>query len=682
MNNWAWFHGIFFFMVGLSVFISCSGDIVDRLENYPVAAEQNAVYYLDSEAGNDANEGTSPEKAWKTFYNLNRTILKSGNKILLKRGGAWQGQIMAKGSGTPANPIILGAYGEGERPVIDGNGKVNAPVYLSNQSNWVIQDLELMNHAPERGDTYRCGILVENKNGGTVSNIKILNNYVHDVSGSFRYIGDFHPHQYGGIAVNVIGKSGTDKYDNVHIEGNTVERVGRTGIVVWDHIFAEDGEASTNVIIRNNKVKDIDSDGILAFGCDGALIEYNVADGCGSYREDDQFNGSVAIWCTRGRNCIIQHNEAFNTKALPGNNDGTGFDIDMDAVNCIVQYNYSHDNEGGFMLLVDASNSSGSIVRYNISQNDKTRIFMFAGGVTPGTQIYNNTIYLGEGSTTKIIDHTWDDGGDINASWSFKNNIIYNLGSGDYKIPGIGAVIEGNLYYGNHPENEPFDPYKLIIDPLFINPGNGGTGLGTLDGYKLQESSPIINSGVNVPRNGGLDFWGNPVSSGGKPTRGAHEPNGLIIGEEIEIIDNLENTDYIYYITPNFNFDNSNPHFFQGDASRAVRTNLDDGIIIYNFPNIKNIVVTMYLCVWYPSLTCEKIGIYGSHDGGNLENFFKIPVTYDTDPIIIEGWQKTTISLANPLQDGVNFIGVRISDNTAESWAVQLGKISISYVEH
>ena len=87
-----------------------------------------------------------------------------------------------------------------------------------------------------------------------------------------------------------------------------------------------------------------------------------------------------------------------------------------------------------------------------------------------------------------------------------KNNIIYNLGSGDYKIPGIGAVIEGNLYYENHPENEPFDPYKLIIDPLFINPGNGGTGLGTLDGYKLQESSPIINSGVNVPRNGGLDF--------------------------------------------------------------------------------------------------------------------------------------------------------------------------------
>ena len=46
---------------------------------------------------------------------------------------------------------------------------------------------------------------------------------------------------------------------------------------------------------------------------------------------------------------------------------------------------------------------------------------MIAGGVTPNTQIYNNTIYLGAGATTKIIDHTWDDGGNINAPWLFKN---------------------------------------------------------------------------------------------------------------------------------------------------------------------------------------------------------------------------------------------------------------------
>jgi hypothetical protein len=339
--------------------------------------------------------------------------LQSGNKVLLKKGSVWTGQLAPKGSGTSDNPIVLGSYGEGSRPVVDGQGEVLASVYLSNQSNWVIQDLELKNFASERGDIYRCGILVENNEGGIISNIKILNNYVHEVSGSFRYMGASHPHQYGGIAVNVIGQAGTDKYDNILIEGNEVEKAGRTGIVVWDNLFAGDAEASTNVVIRDNKVKDIDSDGILTFGCNGSLIEYNVADGCGSYREDNQFNGSAAIWVTRGRDCVIQYNEAYNTKALPGNDDGTGFDIDMDAINCIAQYNYSHDNEGGFMLCVNASSSSGSIVRYNISQNDKTRIFMIAGGVTPNTQIYNNTIYLPGGSATKIIEHTWDDGGDI-----------------------------------------------------------------------------------------------------------------------------------------------------------------------------------------------------------------------------------------------------------------------------
>lgn len=662
-----------------SLGIGCS-NIEDNLVNYPVVAEINAKYYIDSEAGNDANRGDSETSPWKTFDNINRIVFQAGNQILLKRGGVWTGQVSPKGAGTPSNPVILGAYGEGEKPLVNANGEVKAAVYLKNQSNWVIQDLQVTNQADVRGDTYRCGILVENDNGGTISNIKILNNTIRDVSGSFSYVGAFHPHQYGGIAVNVIGTSGTDKYDHVLIENNVVEKAGRTGIVVWDNLFANDAEASTNVVIRKNTVKDIDSDGILTYGCYGTLIEYNVANGCGSYREDNQFNGSAAIWCTRGRDCIIQFNEAYNTKALEGNDDGTGFDIDMDAVNCIVQYNYSHDNEGGFMLFVDASNSSGSIVRYNISQNDKKRIFMIAGGVTPNTQIYNNTIYLGSGATTKIIDHTWDDGGDINSPWFFKNNIIYNLGTGDYQIPGNGGIIEGNVYYGNHPANEPNETNKLIVDPKFVNIGTGGIGIGTLDGYKLHEDSPVMNAGVKIARNGGVDFWGNQVSSGGKPTPGVHELNGTASGES-EMLDKLNDWNNVYYHTPNLNLDSSNPQFFGGDGSRAVRASLEDGIIIYNLPNIKSIEVEVYLCVWYPTLTPQNIQIYGSSTGGELSDYTQFPAKFNTDPSVVEGWQKTTITLATALPEGVNFIGVRINDPVNESWAVQVGQIAVTYIE-
>ena len=72
--------------------IACS-DIDDNLVNYPVVAEVNTVYYIDSESGNDANSGESESSAWKTFANINRVIFQAGNRILLKRGSVWTGQV-------------------------------------------------------------------------------------------------------------------------------------------------------------------------------------------------------------------------------------------------------------------------------------------------------------------------------------------------------------------------------------------------------------------------------------------------------------------------------------------------------------------------------------------------------------------------------------------------------------
>lgn len=487
------------------------------------AIQEKSVYYIDSQSGNDANNGLSPESAWGTFLNANLKEFKPGDYILLKSGCTWFDSLAPKGSGSEEAPITITSYGDGNRPIINGEGTAKAPLYLRNQSNWIIEGLEVTNPAPERGVMYRGGILVENDNGGVQRNIKILNNYVHHVTSSFRYAYDFHPHQFGGIAVNVTGSKGTDKFQNVLIEGNKVENVGRTGIVVWDHIFAKYDEACTGVRIKNNSVKDIDSDGILTYGCDGAIIEHNVADGCGSYREDGGFNGAVAIWCTRGSNCIIQYNEVFNTHMLEGNADGTAFDIDIDAIDCTVQYNYSHDNQGGFMLFIDASNSSGSIVRYNISQNDKTRIFMIAGGVPPNMKIYNNTIYICAGLDTKIIEHTWDEAGNINAPWIFKNNIIYNYGSGGYLIPGTGGIFSNNIYFGNHPESEPYEPNKIIKDPMFENPGVDTHGFKLLSGYKLKKKSPAIKAGAIIDHNGGLDFFENKVTVYDKPNIGASQ---------------------------------------------------------------------------------------------------------------------------------------------------------------
>ena len=669
-------------LASLSTLGSCT-DVEDRLgpADFPTKGADGVAYYLDSKSGDDSNDGLSAETAWRSLERVEKVYLQAGNSILLRRGSSWQGQLAPRGQGTQSQPIVVGAYGEGALPLIEGCGKVDAAVKLTNQSYWVIENLEVTNAAPAR-DAYRCGIMVENNGGATVSGITIRNNKVHDVTGSFSYSGDYHPHQFGGISCTTMSvTAGEEKFDNVLIEGNEVERVGRTGIVVWDFVWGSNTQSSTNVVIRGNTVRETDSDGILTYGCNGSLIEYNLADGCGSWREDGGFNGAAAIWCTRGKNCVIQFNEACNTRALEGNDDGTGFDIDLDSTDCIVQYNYSHDNAGGFMLIIDAhkeqgSGSKGSIVRYNISQNDRKRLFMVAGGVTPGMQIYNNTLYVGEGLDTKLMDHTWDNAGDLDAAWSFRNNLICNFGSGEWVVPGSQGQFAGNIYWGNHPASEPDEADKMTFDPMLAAPGTGGSGLASLDGYKLQEASPAVNAGVQVASNGGRDFWGNPVSRRGQATVGACEPNGEVqLGGYLW--DPIDDWSQVYFHSDNLNLDSSNPHFFDTDASRAVRQDKNDGVLVYRLDNLKSAMVTAYFGVWYGVTSIDVIRMEVSATGRE-DDYAPVAVRGGSAGDVAEGWQKYEIHINETLPDGMNFLKVSMVDTFNEAWAIQLGEVEIS----
>lgn len=74
----------------------------------PVFAE---TYYI-SNTGNDANTGTSPESAWKSARQLTRNTFEPGDQILFKSGDRWQINkgLTFKQSGTAATPIVIGAY--------------------------------------------------------------------------------------------------------------------------------------------------------------------------------------------------------------------------------------------------------------------------------------------------------------------------------------------------------------------------------------------------------------------------------------------------------------------------------------------------------------------------------------------------------------------------------------------
>ena len=61
---------------------------------------------------------------WRDAARLNALALKPGDRLLLKSGCVWKGQLTVSASGAEGRPIVIDRYGEGARPRIDGEGKV------------------------------------------------------------------------------------------------------------------------------------------------------------------------------------------------------------------------------------------------------------------------------------------------------------------------------------------------------------------------------------------------------------------------------------------------------------------------------------------------------------------------------------------------------------------------------
>ena len=102
------------------------------------------TYYVDSAGGNDANPGTSTSQAWKTLPKVASFTFKTGDDILFKRGGTFTGtDWYLRHGGTKSDPVIIGAYGTGEKPVF--NSGVRIICVAQNLGYITIQDIRLTN---------------------------------------------------------------------------------------------------------------------------------------------------------------------------------------------------------------------------------------------------------------------------------------------------------------------------------------------------------------------------------------------------------------------------------------------------------------------------------------------------------------------------------------------------------
>ena len=484
------------------------------------------TYYFDSVNGNNQNDGLSENTPKQTIDEANRIISSSVAdipiKILFKAGTTYTSTLkVVSFDAKEESPLQIGVYGETkETPYATFSASPNC-VEISG-SNVRISGLELTCPTADRG------FYVYTTEAGAMKNVVLKNNYLHDLNFRWNDLSEGNrPEDVDYDTINAVDVCPNNKYayqysamyfmsstgkfpgaswfENVWVEDNTIERVSRAGIFVttdwarrpglgWGNNRYHSDEVGwyphKNFNVLNNDISYTGGDAIVLIAVDGGFIQGNT-----SYHA--QYLGragyyTAGIWCHSSKNIVFQYNEAAYTHLPVGAGDGQGFDIDIGNQNILFQYNYSHHNEGGGMLLCNhpgeeiVYNEDGSFVededglplvekrhtdwtnvtiRNNVFADNGKTVFHIQGKIE-NLFIENNTIIIpGETGDQGIVrSNEWGDTTVTGKDWYFDNNIFYlrNKRSSRFEIDFCpNAQFRNNIFY-NFEDN--FMTEKVIND--------------------------------------------------------------------------------------------------------------------------------------------------------------------------------------------------------------------------
>lgn len=428
----------------------------------------------------------------------------------------------------------MGAYGEGVKPRLDAGGAVENVVNLTDQEYITLTDLEITNTDPgfdasfelnasnNRSKNLRA-VNISATDFGQVRGITLRDLYIHDINGNLAVKWN------GGIFFNANTKVVDGElqgrptyYDGVLVENNRFERVDRSAIKLVGSSWANQSLAnnpgvplnwtpSKNIVVRGNTFLHIGGDSITVRDSDGALIEGNLV----RHSRYQNTGYNAGIWPFQASNTVVQHNEVSHTHGVQ---DGQGLDTDHASSYSVMQYNYSHDNEGGFMLIMNGYPHTAPTIRYNVSQNDADKTFEFSRGTPAGTMIYNNTIHSNStlvGPRGGVFDLANSKAGTGNREVFIFNNVFsYPAGQtwyvGEAETFKTKVRLFNNAYVGG--VSAPAEEGQAITGDLKLPalgsaPSKNGdatapvTGLTSPDsfaGYLPGEGSALDGAGVSV----------------------------------------------------------------------------------------------------------------------------------------------------------------------------------------
>jgi len=379
---------------------------------------------------------------WKTVGRVSsQTPFSPGDSILLKAGNTctYVGQLYPKGSGISGNPIQIDKYGAGSNPVISANGTgmvrgSQGTIYLHNQSQWEIHNVVVTNCLLS-GSPAVCigaqgnwnnqalraqlvGIQVINDSGTQLHHIYIQNNTVQYVSGLISGLGPPNgpcggncPWNNGAIALLAdYTTAPASRFDDINISNNLIQHVDSEGIEIgilkqltsFDNIYSVLlASPNTNIVVNSNTIEDAGAHGVQVFLGNTSSIVSNTIKSCGHRVGLPGIEVEASFYTT------LQSNEIYDQGVAGVGQDRYAIDVDWGSNYTTVQYNYSHSNYEGFVLVwephqrvnctsgicgtqlatyqCDSENTynNGLAVRWNVTVDDgavaDTGVFAFCG---------------------------------------------------------------------------------------------------------------------------------------------------------------------------------------------------------------------------------------------------------------------------------------------------------------
>ena len=349
-----------------------------------LADSASATDYYISQSGSDQARGTSPDQPWQSLAPVNSLDLMPGDRILLQADAEFIGPLFlnVKDQGTSTEPIIVTSYGTGRAAI---RSSTDVAFYAHNTGGIVISHLDFIGSPRNHSD-----------------GVAFYNDLPDDVRFEGIHLTDIEVSGFGNNGISIGGWNGRSGFRDVRITQSRVHDNGLNGIM----IYGKEPHANENVYIahvsayRNSGLpgKTPSGSGIVLGGVKNGAIESSTAHDNGWLG-----NGGVGIWTYDSTNIMIQYNESFNNRTT-GDADGGGFDLDGGVTHSVLQYNYSHGNDGAGYLLcqyVGAPPWFGNVVRHNLSiddgrKNGAAAIQVWNGGSSPltDTELHDNVVFV------------------------------------------------------------------------------------------------------------------------------------------------------------------------------------------------------------------------------------------------------------------------------------------------